>query len=193
MPTTNLKDNIICSSSLLLKITSIKNSYLCFVPLWIKCVRCYLCSKERVILPGLPFSWHHLSMRFCWSKDGWGEERCIGTLSHTDSKFSGSSKLEKPPFQCYEQLDVLQDVKSCATFSFVLRKIPQWVPLLYRHKTPMFKKLWLLRAKLFIEIMEKAGFNFCRLFPIKKNSFFISVFIAAYFQTVAFLVGEDVW
>lgn len=45
---------------------------------------------------------------------------------------------------------------------------------------------------MFIEIMEKAEFNFCRLFLIKKNSFFISVFIAAYFQTVAFLVGEDV-
>lgn len=100
-----------------------------------------------------------------------GERRDALVHWATLTKFFGSSKLEKLPFRCYEQLDVLQDVKSCATFSFVLRKIPQWVPLLYRHKTPMFKKLWLLRAKLFIEIMEKAEFNFCRLFPIKKNSF----------------------
>lgn len=122
-----------------------------------------------------------------------GERRDALVHWATLTKFFGSLKLEKLPFRCYEQLDVLQDVKSRATFSFVLRKIPQWVPLLHRHKTPMFKKLWLLRAKLFIEIMEKAEFNFCRLFLIKKNSFFISVFIAAYFQTVAFLVGEDVW
>lgn len=139
------------------------------------------------LFPDIILAWDFVGPRMTGKRDA------LCTLSHTDSKFFGSSKLEKPPFQCCEQLDVLQDVKSCATFSFVLRKIPQWVPLLYRYKTPMFKKLLLLRAKLFIEIMEKAEFNFCRLFPIKKNSFFISVFIAAYFQTVAFLVGEDVW
>lgn len=57
----------------------------------------------------------------------------------------------------------------------------------------MFGKLWLQRAKLFTEITEKAEFDLCWFFPLKKNSFQIRIFIAAHLQAAVFLVNKEVW